>query len=815
MSLLGIPLPIRRPSMKSVFSMLVTFLLVDILLAEGRNEYLGQPGQSAGWSSWISIGDDEAMHLPCMSEGEANFASSCPVRSGRLQSLLQKKVSHPPAISNLQMESLHDSQLQIRTSNDLTDLTSSLIVNTVVLGAHVTLFCILRLRLPKLYSSGWLARKTPLPPGDGMFSWIQASLTLTEGSWLQARASPEVVEAVGLDAAMMIQFQDLCIRMLIILGVPMVLIMCPLHYIYGEAAEIDPLSKIDILNLTEGSWVYWLHAFIVWIVVWAVQRMLVDAMEDFLELRHKWLRELPQLRSTTCLVQNIPEQYRTDTKLKAYVDNLLMRDSVMSAFVVRQFSEDLQAQFASIQNDKDKLRKAERAWGQDARDPCKRPSHTTDMDEEVDSIDYYGSLIHSSSEKFKQSRDVIEAAVKSGDTSQCSEIGFVTFRHRHDAELALSMRLRTSSDEIVFLMPPEPMDVRYDVLQQGSWHRRRRVATGSGLMVGLFFSYFPIVVIISLVTSLETFRHVFPIFNHVVMEYPMATSVWDGIVGSLVLVLFMSFVPTLMMLIIRNFFGLASETWCQQRMQHWYFYFQVLFVLLVFSLGNSLFTSYMRLVKNPTRLCSLLASTLPQAAHFYLKFFPIQMAAHASHICRYWNLIKFYYYKRSVGEDLAFELAEPDDADFYGMGARSARSSLLFVIALVFCSVCPLVSILAFGDFLVRRIALGYLLVFAETRKPDSGGTFWCNQLKHLQLGLFLYITLMVGILVEKAGAYGPGLVAASCYLYMIESYVNLEQLFRWSRLPFEELVASRLGEKFSKASQEGCYLQPELAAGI
>merc|ERR1719321_1548569 len=162
-----------------------------------------------------------------------------------------------------------------------------------------------------------------------------------------------------------------------------------------------------------------------------------------------------------------------------------------------------------------------------------------------------------------------------------------------------------------------------------------------------------------------------------------------------------------MMLIIRNFFGCAAETWCQHRLQHWYFYFQMLFVLLIFCIGNSLFPTYLKLVKNPTRIFSLLASTLPQAAHFYLNMFPLQWASHASQVCRYFNLFWYYWYKRNNDEDTAYDLAEPEDQDYYGIGARSARFSLFFVIALVFCSVCPIICLMALIDFIVARVVSG------------------------------------------------------------------------------------------------------------
>lgn len=744
----------------------------------------------------------KSLKVPRLNDGMSSLIDQAEIDQGHKNGKLkaEHRLLPQPLSSILQTESDIHSSAKFVTSNDLTDLTSSLVVNGLFLVIHILVFCIIRPQVPKVYSNAWLTGRSLLSPGDGLFSWVRASIKLTP---------EEVIETSGLDAAMVLKFHDLCISMLSTLGFPLVIIMCPLHMTYGGAVEIDPLSRIDMQNVTDGSWLYWVHAAIVWIVTVVVQKMILRAQSEFLVLRYKWLREMTPPRATTCLVQNIPKEYRTDAKLKSYVNTMLMREAAESAYVVRKVPESFTTKIASRQQNRDKLKEALAMWDQDGKNQSKRPKHITKEQIEVDSIGHYSKQVGDETEIIELERDAITTAAHAGDMSVCSREGFVTFKTRHDTELALSMKVRTSVDEIVFSIPPDPMDVRYDILQQGGHIKRRKTVVGSFLVVILFFCYLPIVIAITMVTSLETLRHIIPMFEYIVMKHPTMTSVWDGLVGSLVLMLVVSFVPTFMMLIIRSFFGLAAETWCQHRLQHWYFYFQILFVLLIFCIGNSLFSTYLKLVKNPTRFFSLLASNLPQAAHFYLNFFPLQWATHASGICRYVNLAKFYYYRRTYDEDTAHDLAEPEDQDYYGIGARSARFTLLFVIALVFCTVCPVICLLALVDFFVCRVSFGYLLVFAETRKADSGGQFWCTQLKHMQLGLFLYISLMVGILTEKAGAYGPGFIAAAAYVYMIDSCLRLEHQFRWARLPLEELVALQTDN--TKVDASGCYMQPEL----
>merc|ERR1719329_1149503 len=71
---------------------------------------------------------------------------------------------------------------------------------------------------------------------------------------------------------------------------------------------------------------------------------------------------------------------------------------------------------------------------------------------------------------------------------------------------------------------------------------------------------------------------------------------------------------------------------------------------------------------------------------------------------------------------IAHDLAEPEDQDYYGMGSRSARFTIMLVIAIVFCTLSPLMTVLALINSGLCRLFYGYLFNYAETVKSDLGG---------------------------------------------------------------------------------------------
>ena len=51
------------------------------------------------------------------------------------------------------------------------------------------------------------------------------------------------------------------------------------------------------------------------------------------------------------------------------------------------------------------------------------------------------------------------------------------------------------------------------------------------------------------------------------------------------------------------------------------------------------------------------------------------------------------------------------------MGGRSARWAIFMTIGIVYGTLSPPINVLCFINFAVSRIAYGYLMVFAETKK--------------------------------------------------------------------------------------------------
>jgi len=613
---------------------------------------------------------------------------------------------------------------------------------------------------------------------------------------------------------MLLRFSEVAMKITAIVGLPLVLLVGPCHCFLGGyragapgTAEADYLSYWGMANVVDGHpWLYWAHALILWLVIVTVQRMVYNAMRDFMKHRKDWLMKMPTPRATTVLVEGIPEKSRSDDKLKEYFNGIFRSsDCVQTAYVVkntgalRGLVADRDAKELKVQEAAHKLKNAE----EEAKGGLEEAKKEAE------------EALKAASDEIKKAQDEIAKDSKSPDKATllgtyCTN-GFVTFNSRRDAELAKMMSYTPDAAEYVVEIPPDPTDVLWADLQMDPMHAKIMSVAGYALIAFVFWAYLPTVVAIAYYTSLETLAEFSPTFKSMA-EDPSTSALWDGLVNALALQLLMGFVPTFFMLIFSNFFCIKSGNSLQHKIQEWYFYFQVIFVLLVTAIGSSLLDTLEELAEDPTSIVYLLASTLPLATHFYLNYLPLQWVTHAQNMLRTANLFKFKMNSALFGEAVAVKKAEPEDQDYYGLGSRSARFTFMLTLTLSFCSLSPLITILGFINFWVCRKCYGYLCVFCETRKPDLGGFFYVSQLTHVSEGLFIYIILMTGVLLERDLTAWPGLIAASGLIFQYISYNRFKTTFRWQNLCFEDLKALDSGETDVKArTSTGTYKQQVL----
>jgi len=513
-------------------------------------------------------------------------------------------------------------------------------------------------------------------------------------------------------------------------------------------------------------------------------------------LRFEWLRNMGRLRANTIMMLGIPLQYQSDQACKAFWESLLGDGSVESVLLTKDTSKPLQGLVQEKAVAEEHLKCALATWELHGKAPETRPLVRESMfGSKVDAIGLYTRQLDDLNAKINTSReDIFQASSNVGGVNLGT--GFVTFMRRSDAEIALRLQISPDVKEWVLDYPPQPMDVVWSDMSQDSRAEASRHLLGYALTAGLVVVYMPVVVFICNVAQL--------------INMGPLQSIWASEAPSVGLTIMVDFLPTILNLIFVNCFSLYDKTQSQYKLSVWYWWMNVLYVVLITALGTNFVSFATTLSQDPLAVFSLLADTMPSCTHYYMNYIGMSAFAQWMVLTRYMQLTKFKSFSRLHDEQEAKNMAEPEDQDYYGIGPRTARWSTMMCIGIVYGTLSPPVSLLTWMLFLMIRTIYGYVFCFAETKKSDLGGIFFVRALHNMYTSLHIYMVLMVGVFCQRASSWGPVFVVCCGWAYICYSQKQF-YAYKWETLPYPELMS---GAEFKHKQQEvkgGSYLQPEL----
>jgi hypothetical protein len=650
-------------------------------------------------------------------------------------------------------------------------------------------------------------------PDDSWFGWIPMSWKL----------DPEVVaQNEGVDSALLLTYCSTCVTVLATVGIPMALVLCPLHYFFGGGAAKDELSVIGMGNvITHHPWLYYVHGVVVNFVTVVTIHIVYKSMHNLLEMRHEWLKALPAPRCNTVLVEGIPEEWCTDEKLVEFFHKLFPRKvEIIGEIKTVKDCPKLLALHEEVEYCRQALESAEDAWVGEGSKEDDRP-HFKDylcFGQEHDTIQYYKEKLYgeetgddpSQSAMGEDSKiyagggledqlvdereKMLEEAKKDGGIN--TQTAFVTFLNRREAEVCHQLLVSSQLDEWTMHVPPPVSDIRWQDLKTPKNKKQIWELVCLALIATIYLIYVPLIVAGTVLTTKLDFGPFQPM--------------WESFAPGLALLLFLAFLPTIFLLIFRSCCHLVSEAFAQNKLQAYYTMFLVFFVLMVTVFAKSIFATFSEVVQHPGELMHLMAEHMPGATHFYMDFLMIQWWDQAKALTRPAQLVKFYLFKylfKCTDTD-AKVMSEPEDQDFDGIGARTARLTLCFMIGIVFSTLSPLICLFSMVFFCIARVVFGYLVVYAETKKPDLGGVFYYTQLVHMMYGIAIYNCLMIGVLLYRARTMAPMAIASVALVYTAASIHHFQTNYVWQALPFKEVCFD-----LDVAPEDGMkhrYIQPE-----
>ncbi|CEI97918.1 Putative Sh3 domain containing protein [Rhizopus microsporus] len=325
-----------------------------------------------------------------------------------------------------------------QTAKSPTGFTTQLILCTSVGFVCFLLFCFLRVRWSNIYSPRLRMKKhAPEQLPTSFFGWIIPLLKTPDSV---------IMEKVGLDAVVMLQFLLMSVKLFSFCGFFGTVVLYPISKMGGDFANgTNPNNTHSLLTTaitTSHSISYlWVYLFFTYLFVFATFYFTFLNYRGYVRIRREFLlRKAKTLSARTLLVTGIPPHLRSDRKLAEYFEKLGI-GVVESVHTIRHVGRLLEF----IKERTQYLRQLETWYTKWLGNPCFDPNYDPDdmlnedgpssraiirrdrplMSEglfcgaKVDAIDYYTN-------KFNEVDELVVKARKVGKFLPTS-VGFITF----------------------------------------------------------------------------------------------------------------------------------------------------------------------------------------------------------------------------------------------------------------------------------------------------------------------------------------------------------------------------------------------------
>ncbi|KAI9255766.1 hypothetical protein BDA99DRAFT_517557 [Phascolomyces articulosus] len=740
-------------------------------------------------------------------------------------------------------------------SKSVTGLPAQLVLCGSVGFLCFILFCFLRTRWTAMYSPRLRMKKhapTKLP--TSFLGWIWPVITTPHSV---------VLEKVGLDAVVMLQFLLMGVKLFGLCGFFGTVVLLPVSRMGGDLLgnSTDPENpEEDEQEISYYSPSYlWVYLFFTYFFCFATFYFTFLNYRDYVRLRRQFLLRLAKtLPSRTILVTGIPQHLRSDRRLAEYFEQLGI-GVVESVHIIRHVDRLMdcikeRAMYLRLLENaytkywgnpcKDPMYDADRLLSEAERDPpglqpiewdtfnatglnnsngsgannrtlpsygnhvdrskkSRRPTVRTGfmglMGKPVDAIDYY-------TKKFNEMDEIVQKARRRGKFVPTS-VGFVTFEHSVSACIATQVLIDSTPFRLNAELAAEPRNVLWENIAMHGRERSIRKAVIFCILIFLvFFWVFPISYF-SALTSERSLQNYFPWLIDLAAKSKILHQIVVGFLPTLAVVIFMAILPVIVN-ILSHIEGFQSRSEAEESSFSKHFFFLLFNLLLVFTVTSTLFKTLTDMIEDPKQIANILASSLGQVAPFFVNYtvlhcfmlLPIQMLQIGAVILQLcWRT--FCRTPRDYAETSAPRV--------YNYGWGYPAPVFMFVVILVYSTSAPIILIFGTLYYCFAYVVFKYQLLYVFFHSYEVAGRMWPRIFSRIIVGLLLFEIMSSGLFLLRK-AYPLAALCWPLIFLTIGFKLTMDAAYlRSTRILPLQLLTQRLG------TAETTVIDPSVAGAV
>ncbi|KAJ7969025.1 Early-responsive to dehydration stress protein (ERD4) [Quillaja saponaria] len=590
-------------------------------------------------------------------------------------------------------------------------------------------------------------------------TWIKEALSSSEH---------DVIAMSGIDTAVYFVFLSTVLGILVLSGVILLPALLPVAATDDGVKSVshttsnhtfNDLDKLSMGNIRDKSprlwafliatyWVSFVTYYLLWKAYKHVSWMRADALmspevkaEQFAVI----VRDLPP----------VPEGQSRKEHINSYFKAIYPEAYYRSMVVTN--NKEVNKIWEELEGFKKKLARAEAIYAESkttGKPEGTRPTNKIGflglIGKKVDSIDYY-------SEKINELIPKLESEQKVTLREKQQDAALVFFNNRVTAASASQSLHAQMVDTWTICEAAEPRQLIWSNLTIKFFKRQLRQYAVYVIVALMVLFYMIPIGIISAFTTLANLQKILPFIKPIVKMKAIKT-VLEAYLPQLALIIFLALLPKFL-LFLSKLEGIPTESHAVRAASGKYYYFTVLNVFIGVTLGGTLFSNFKTIQKQPDTIVSILASSLPGNATFFLTYVALKFfVGYGLELSRIVPLIIYHLKKKYLCKTEAELKAAWFPGDL-GYGTRVPGDMLIVTIVLCYSIIAPL--IIPFG---VIYFGLGWLILRNQALKVyvpsyESYGKMWPHMFIRLLASLILYQVTMFGYFGVKRFYYTPLIV--------------------------------------------------------
>ncbi|KAH9944775.1 DUF221-domain-containing protein [Amylocystis lapponica] len=649
--------------------------------------------------------------------------------------------------------------------------------------------------------------KVPPRIADGIFGWVSPLIHTKE---------PELVEKIGLDAAIFLRFLRMCRFLFTCIAVLACVMLMPVDITYNlkhvPSQSRDILSILTIRDVS-GNFLF-IHVAVTYLISFLVMGFVWMNWKEVVRLRHEWFRSPEYTKSfyaRTLMVTDVQKQLQSDEGLRAIFETIQVPYPTTSVHIGRKVGQ--LPELIDFHNDT--VRELEQVlvkYLKDGKVGKQRPmirlgGFLCFGGEKKDAIDYYTA-------KLRRSETAVENYRSQIDLRKPESYGFASMAAVPYAHIVANMLRGKHPKKATILLAPNPKDMVWENLSRSKAELAQRKTTGWTILIAVcFFNTIPLL-IISILANLASLTAYVSFLEKWSVASPGTFTFVSGVLPPSVSALFGYALPHIMR-VLSKYQGAYTHSRLDRAVVARYFAFLVISQLIVFTLIGVIFKSVQQIVhqigdhdsfktiiQNLDKLPRTINETYIDQASYWLTYFPLRGFLVVFDLAQIINLvvifIKTHLFGRTPREHR--EWTQPPNFQY-----PIYYSNLLFMgtVALFFAPLSPLVAVAAAVVFWVSSWVYKYQLMFVFVSRVETGGRMWNVVINRLLFSAALMQALMVltiGLQYGFKSLFWLTTIPPIIFVFIFKIYLNrkFQAAFQYYIPSDEEL---RLAHVHSKRS--------------